>query len=104
MVEEHQLPEILPKHQLDVFRSTSIAGNDLLASVLYTTGLVSSACGQLSPIAVLLSVFALYPFRKIMQECGTALPLNGGVYVALLNSASKFTGIIIYVFISLLNS
>ena len=72
-------------------QSTAIAGNDLLASVLYTTGLVCSVCGQLAPIAVLLACLALYPFRKIFQECGTALPLNGGVYVALLNSASKFT-------------
>jgi amino acid transporter len=38
---------------------------------------------------MLLCCLALYPFRKIFQECGTAVPLNGGVYVALLNSTSK---------------
>lgn len=90
-VDSSNLPKPEHKHQLDIYRSTSIAGNDLLASVLYTTGLVAAACGQLAPIAVLLCVLALYPFKKIFQECGTALPLNGGVYVALLNSASKFT-------------
>jgi len=77
--------------QLDVARSTAIAGNDLLASVLYTTGIVCTACAQNAPFAMLLSGLALFPFRKIFQEVGTALPLNGGVYVAMLNSASKLT-------------
>ena len=90
-VNSDALPDLPPKHQLNIYHSTAIAGNDLLASVLYTTGLVCTNCGQLAPIAVLLSCVALYPFKKIFQECGTALPLNGGVYVALLNSASKFT-------------
>lgn len=85
------LPEKKKSHQLNIYQSTAIAGNDLLASVLYTTGIVCTTCGQLAPIAVILVCIALYPFRKIFQECGTALPLNGGVYVALLNSASKFT-------------
>ena len=79
------------KHQLDLFRSTAIAGNDLLASVLYTTGICACACGQLTPFAMILTALALYPFRKIFQECGTAIPLNGGVYVAMLNSSSKLT-------------
>ena len=30
----------------DVWRSTAIAGNDLLASVLYTTGICATACGE----------------------------------------------------------
>ena len=70
-VDSSNLPKPEHKHQLDIYRSTSIAGNDLLASVLYTTGLVAAACGQLAPIAVLLCVLALYPFKKIFQECGT---------------------------------
>lgn len=89
IVTESELPPPVHKHRLDLLRSTAIAGNDLLASVLYTTGIVCSACGQLAPFAMLICCFALYPFRKIFQECGTALPLNGGVYVAMLNSASK---------------
>ena len=80
-----------PKHQLDVFRSTAIAGNDLLASVLYTTGICACACGQLAPVVMVLGIIALHPYRKIFQECGTAIPLNGGVYVAMLNSSSKFS-------------
>jgi amino acid transporter len=89
--DNYSLPLKEKKHQLDVYRSTAIAGNDLLASVLYTTGICCIACGQLAPIAMLLCCLALYPFRKIFQECGTALPLNGGVYVAMLNSTSKLT-------------
>jgi amino acid transporter len=78
-----------PKHRLDSFRSTAISGNDLMASVLYTTGLVCVASGQLAPISMFLCVLSLYPFVKILQECGTAIPLNGGLYVALLNSTNK---------------
>ena len=85
------LPPVAHKHQLDMYRSTSISGNDLLASVLYTTGLCAGACGQLAPIAMILTCLALYPYRKIFQECGTAIPLNGGVYVAILNSSTKIT-------------
>lgn len=78
-------------HLLDINRSTAIAGNDLLASVLYTTGLVCAAAGQNSPVCILLACLALYPFRAIFKEIGTALPLNGGVYVAMLNSSSKLS-------------
>jgi len=88
-ISKETLPAIPVKHRLSVFQSTAVAGNDLLASVLYTTGIVCAACGQLAPIAMLVAVLALYPFRKIFQENGTALPLNGGVYVGLLNSSSK---------------
>lgn len=90
IINEEEL-EVMPKerHYLDSYRSTAISGNDLMASVLYTTGLVCVASGQLAPISMLICVCSLYPFVKIFQECGTAIPLNGGVYVALLNSSSK---------------
>ena len=83
------MPFVQPKHSLTVFQSTAVAGNDLLASVLYSTGIVCAACGQLGPIAMLLAVLALFPYRRIFQENGIALPLNGGVYVNLLNATSK---------------
>ena len=83
------LPLVPSKHTLTVFQSTSVAGNDLLASVLYSTGIVCAACGQLGPIAMLLAVLTLFPFRRIFQENGTILPLNGGVYANLLNATSK---------------
>lgn len=89
VMDQSKLPPPIHKHQLNVIQSTAISGNDLLASVLYTTGIVCSACGQLAPIVMLLCCIALYPYRKIFKECGLAIPLNGGVYVAMLNSASK---------------
>ena len=51
------------KHQLDRFRAIAISGNDLMASVLYTTGQVAGVCGPLTPIVMLLACLALYPFR-----------------------------------------
>ena len=89
VINKKELPKPIHKHQLNAVQSTAISGNDLLASVLYTTGIVCSACGQLAPIVMLLCCIALYPYRKIFKECGLCLPLNGGVYVAMLNSASK---------------
>jgi len=83
------LPNIPSKTLLNVFQSTAIAGNDLLGSVLYTTGIVCVACGQLAPLAMFLAVLAVYPFRKIFQEIGTDLPHNAGIYMSLLNSSSK---------------
>ena len=83
------LPELHQKQRLTPFQSTSVAGNDLLGSVLYTTGIVCAACGQLGPIAMLMAVIALLPFRAIFKENGLALPLNGGVYVNMLNATSK---------------
>jgi hypothetical protein len=37
-----------------------------------------SAAGALAPISSLLVVLALYVFRPIYGEVGTAMPLNGG--------------------------
>jgi len=89
ILDEELEPVISNRKYLDPYRSTAISGNDLMASVLYTTGLVCVASGQLAPIVMFLCVCSLYPFVKIFQECGTAIPLNGGVYVALLNSSNK---------------
>lgn len=77
------------KHLLDQFRATSIAGNDLIASVLYTIGTCTTQAGQYAPISLILVCIALWPFRGIYGEVGTALPLNGGSYNCLLNATSK---------------
>lgn len=55
------------KHRLGLGHSIAIAGNDLLASVLYTTGAVCLIIGKLCPISMILCALALYPFRKIFQ-------------------------------------
>eukprot|EP01119_Soliformovum_irregulare_P013689 TRINITY_DN3669_c0_g1_i4.p1 TRINITY_DN3669_c0_g1~~TRINITY_DN3669_c0_g1_i4.p1 ORF type:complete len:694 (+),score=164.30 TRINITY_DN3669_c0_g1_i4:29-2110(+) len=93
--EEVNDPPPLPKKGLlDQFRATSIAGNDLLASVLYTIGTCTSQAGPLAPISLFLVCVFLYPFIKIYGEVGMALPLNGGSYNCLLNASSKMTAAI----------
>lgn len=45
--------------------------------------------GKLSPICLALVAFLLYLFRSIYGEIGSALPVNGGSYNALLNTTTK---------------
>jgi amino acid transporter len=79
---------------LGVYRSTAIAGNAFLASVLYSTGPVLITCGPLAPIATLLATVLFYPLITIIAEVVTALPFNGGSYSVLLNSTSKLVACI----------
>ncbi|GLE04341.1 hypothetical protein PINS_up013256 [Pythium insidiosum] len=69
--------------------STSICGNDILSSVLYSSGIVGKKAGKLAPIALAMVAAVLYFFRFIYEEVVTAIPLNGGSYNALLNTTSK---------------
>ncbi|KAI9599122.1 amino acid permease-domain-containing protein [Syncephalis fuscata] len=75
--------------KLGQWRATSIAGNDLIASVFYTIGVCFTTAGPYAPISLLLVSIVLYPFQKILSEVSTALPMNGGTYNCLLNTASK---------------
>ncbi|CAG8622058.1 2625_t:CDS:2, partial [Racocetra fulgida] len=75
---------------LGQWRATSISGNDLVASVLYTIGLCTTVAGKFAPISLLIISIILYPFKGIMNEVGTALPLNGGSYNCLLNTSPKW--------------
>uniref|UniRef100_M4BZE2 Amino acid permease/ SLC12A domain-containing protein n=1 Tax=Hyaloperonospora arabidopsidis (strain Emoy2) TaxID=559515 RepID=M4BZE2_HYAAE len=78
-----------PKHLLGQWPSTAICGNDILASVLYSSGIVAVKAGKLTPLAQLLVALVLYLFRSIYEEAVTAVPLNGGSYNVLLNTTSK---------------
>ncbi|EQC25977.1 hypothetical protein SDRG_16194 [Saprolegnia diclina VS20] len=78
-----------PRHLLSQWPATSIAGNDILSSVLYSAGLVTLKAGRLAPIAMVFVSFVLYMFRFIYEEVVTAIPLNGGSYNCLLNTTSK---------------
>ena len=69
--------------------STSIAGNDLLSSCLYTGGICASYAGPLAPVALFLVSVMLYFFRAVYGEVVTAMPINGGSYTALTNTTSK---------------
>ncbi|CAF0737793.1 unnamed protein product [Didymodactylos carnosus] len=74
---------------LGEWQSTSIAGNDITSSCLYTAGICAQKAGKYSPISLAIVAFVLYLFRNIYAEVGTALPLNGGAYNVLLNCTTK---------------
>ncbi|KAJ0396867.1 hypothetical protein P43SY_002974 [Pythium insidiosum] len=80
-----------PKHRLGEWPSTAICGNDILASVLYSSGIVAAKAGKLTPVTQVLVSIVLYFFRYIYEEAVTAIPLNGGSYNVLLNTTSKRT-------------
>ncbi|KAE9289012.1 hypothetical protein PF008_g25992 [Phytophthora fragariae] len=80
-----------PKKLLTELPATSISGNDILSSVLYTASSVAAKSGKLMPIPMLLVSIVLFFFRFIYEEVVTAIPMNGGTYNALLNTTSKRT-------------
>lgn len=66
------------KKLIGQWRATSISGNDLIASVLYSLGPCVVQAGQYAPISMALIALLMYPAKKVMTEVSTALPLNGG--------------------------
>jgi len=79
-------------HKLGELTATSIAGNDITSSCLYVAGIATIAAGKFAPISLLLVCILLYLFRSVYSEVGSALPMNGGTYTALLNTTSKAVG------------
>ncbi len=77
-------------HQLGEFASTAICGNDITSSCLYVAALCSLYAGPYAFLCLAVVAAMLYLFRNIYAEVGTALPLNGGAYNALLNTTSKY--------------
>ncbi|OWZ09349.1 Transmembrane protein [Phytophthora megakarya] len=80
-----------PKKLLGELPATSISGNDILSSVLYSAASVAAKAGKLMPIPLLMVSTVLFFFRFIYEEVVTAIPMNGGTYNALLNTTSKRT-------------
>ncbi|KAF7722268.1 hypothetical protein EC973_003488 [Apophysomyces ossiformis] len=78
------------KSLIGQWRATSIAGNDLVASVLYSVGPCLMQAGKYGPISMFLVVLLMYPMKRIITEVSTSLPLNGGTYSAMLNTTSKW--------------
>jgi heme O synthase-like polyprenyltransferase len=73
---------------LDLPRSLSIAGNDMMASVLYTTGLVCAVCGQNAPFALFLAALPLWPwFAGWTPGWQGHVALGGGILAGLVMSA-----------------
>ena len=69
--------------------STSMAGNDLLSSCLYTGGVVAQVAGPLAPVCLACLALLLFCYRAIYSEVVTAIPVNGGSYNGLLNVSPK---------------
>lgn len=74
---------------LNQFQAISIAGNDLIASVFYTLGPCIEYAGAFAPISMACVSLAMWPFKNIICEIATALPMNGGTYNIVLNSTTK---------------
>ncbi|HSR89067.1 MAG TPA: APC family permease [Candidatus Udaeobacter sp.] len=78
------------KHtKLGQFFATAICGNDILSSALYVSGIAALFAGIYAPIVLLCVGVVLLLYRSVYREVVEALPVNGGAYNALLNSASK---------------
>lgn len=78
-----------PHTKLSQLPATAICGNDISSSCLYVSSLSILYAGQYAFISLLLVGGTLFLFRKIYGEVVGALPLNGGAYNVLLNSANK---------------
>ncbi|MFP6685164.1 MAG: APC family permease [Polyangiaceae bacterium] len=76
--------------KLGELASTAICGNDITSSCLYVAALATLYGGKYGFICLGAVAAMLYLFRNIYAEVGTALPLNGGAYNALLNTTSKY--------------
>lgn len=77
--------------KLNELQSTAICGNDISSSCLYVSALTILYAGQFAWVSLLVVALILFLFRKIYGEVVGALPLNGGAYNVLLNTASKRT-------------
>ena len=76
--------------RLGPWPATAICGNDITSSCLYVSSIAIVYAGALAPLALLLAAGVLYLYKKIYTEVVEALPLDGGVYNALLNCTRKF--------------
>jgi len=77
--------------KLNELQSTAISGNDISSSCLYVSALTIMYAGQYAWLSLLIVAVVLFLFRRIYVEVVGALPLNGGAYNVLLNTASKRT-------------
>ncbi|QJW91240.1 APC family permease [Spirosoma taeanense] len=75
--------------KLSELPASAICGNDISSSCLYVSALSILYAGKFAWLSLLLVGGTLYLFRRIYGEVVGALPLNGGAYNVLLNSANK---------------
>ncbi|OWZ05829.1 Amino Acid-Polyamine-Organocation (APC) protein, partial [Phytophthora megakarya] len=77
------------KNKLGEWTATSISGNAILSSVLFSAGQTIAKAGKLAPVTQFFVVTVVYCLRWVFEEVMSAVPLNGGFYTAMLNSAPK---------------
>ncbi len=75
--------------KLSELASTAIAGNDILSSCLYVSGIAILFAGAYAPFVFFAIVGVLFFYKHVYTEVVEALPLNGGAYNCLLNATSK---------------
>lgn len=78
-----------PHKKLGQFAATAIAGNDILSSCLYVTGIGILFAGIYAPVVFVGIALVLWLYKHIYTEVVEALPLNGGAYNCLLNATTK---------------
>jgi amino acid transporter len=83
------MPEEKHHIRLGEFASTAIAGNDILSSALYVSGIAILFAGIYAPLVFLIIGLVLWLYKHVYIEVVEALPLNGGAYNCLLNATSK---------------
>ncbi|KAG7375300.1 hypothetical protein PHYPSEUDO_001999 [Phytophthora pseudosyringae] len=86
------------ENKLGEWTATSIGGNDIMSSVLFSTGQTIAKAGKLAPVTQLLVAIVIYCLRWVFEEVMSAVPLNGGFYTAMLNSAPKKVAAVAAVF------
>ncbi len=85
----------IPHSKLNELQSTAICGNDISSSCLYVSALTILYAGQYAWLSLLIVAVVLFLFRRIYVEVVGALPLNGGAYNVVLNTASKRTASVV---------
>ncbi|KAI8838369.1 amino acid permease-domain-containing protein [Chytridium lagenaria] len=75
--------------------ATAIAANDLMGSILYTVGVTTQAAGKFAPISLMLVCISLFVFRRVIQEVGVTVPMNGGSYSAMMLFSNKVIAAIV---------
>lgn len=83
------MPEKKDHSKLGEFASTAVAGNDILSSSLYVSGIAILFAGVYAPLIFLVIALVLWLYKHVYTEVVEALPLNGGAYNCLLNATSK---------------
>ncbi len=71
-----------------------IVGADIGTSVFYSTGLLFSYVGYLSPFFILLICLMMWAFKKTYEEGLALSPYNGGAYVMILRGIGRRSGVL----------